>query len=453
MNSPFNRERSLPPIMNLTKAIFLSLSLGVVLASAPTLSAQAPAPAVGSARQDPRARQLLDEAKAKLQSLNSLVVDFEVTMQPTRDFRASSQISLERPNRYRVGLPGQPVKVVCDGKNVNYPDTNPNPMYLENYVAYSRKVRPENFFLGANFLVQFFFDPRGIAFDPTDETWGRPISQFDTNLTAYDKSTKLTLVGKRTLEGKRYSVVEIKYNTSKTDIRQQIYVGEDKLVARVDTWIDSGLMTQRFQNFRENTALPPETWHFEPAKNMPVIETDPVRMGEVAPDFTLPGPDGGEISLKELLKNKKGVFVCVVNGERTTSLCTGADKNLEEMILIQEIKDKYEKQGLSVVCIVGGPSVTPDVKDEMLRNWMPDLTRFNYPIALDLDLERGIQGATYTNFQLNGRNSLLLDSQGRVVYASKSFKNRLNLMAFYQALAQIGFSVSAQDLESSMGRY
>ncbi len=84
-----------------------------------------------------------------------------------------------------------------------------------------------------------------------------------------------------------------------------------------------------------------------------------------------------------------------------------------------------------------------------MLNWMPDVSRFNYPIAIDIDLEKGIQGSAYHNFQLNGRNNLLLDAKGRVVFAAQSFTNKVNQLAFYQALAQIGFSVSAAELESA----
>ena len=118
-------------------------------------------------------------------------------------------------------------------------------------------------------------------------------------------------------------------------------------------------------------------------------------------------------------------------------------------VMRQEMKDKFEKQGLAVVALVGGADITPDLKDEMVKHWLPDLTRFNYPILIDIDIERGVQGSAYPNFNLGGRNNILLDSKGRVVFASRDFVDNLNELALYQALAQIGFSISSADLENA----
>ena len=82
-------------------------------------------------------------------------------------------------------------------------------------------------------------------------------------------------------------------------------------------------------------------------------------------------------------------------------------------------------------------------------NRLPDLRRFNYPVLIDIDLERGIQGSAYQNFRLDGRNNILLDAKGRVVYAAKDFKDRTNLLGLYQALTQIGFKVSPAEMESA----
>lgn len=406
-----------------------------------TVTAETPA------AQDPRARALLDEAKAKLKSVHSLIADFERSRTPTKNFDRNHEIVLERPNRFKVmSVKGAVVEertvlAVSDGRTVTT-------LEEETFIAYEKPLRAENFFLGQNFLVQLFFDSRGIAFDPTDSTWGRPISQFDTNKAAYDKDTKLTYLGSRVLEENKYDVVEIKYNTTRSDIRQQIYIGQDKFVYQVDTSFDGRLNSQKFRNFRVDPVLPSDTWNKEKPEKMPLVASDPVRMGAEAPDFTLPGANGGEVTLKNLLAGKKGLYVCVLDGA-AAKVTGSADTHLAQMRMLQEMKDKFESQGLAIVCIVGGSSITPDLKDEMMLNWMPDISRFNYPIAIDIDLEKGIQGSAYQNFQLNGRNNLLLDAKGRVVFGANNFTNKVNQLAFYQALAQIGFAVSSAELDSA----
>jgi len=409
------------------------------------------APVKTAATQDPQARALLKAAAAKLQGLRSLTADYESNRAPTKNFDRAGRISLERPNRFRVERVGGAVveervlQVLSDGKTV----TNIN---TSDFVAYEKPVHRENFFLGANFLVQFFFDPRGIGFDPSDATWGRAMSVFDANLTAYDKDTRIGYLGERTMEGLRLKVVEIKYNTRANDIRQQVYIGTDNFIYQVDTYFEGiGTYSQKFRNFRANVTLPPETWAKDRIENMPVVAADPVRMGAPAPDFTLPGHDGGEFTLKEMLAGKKGMFICTLNG--ASALVTqDADTHLPQMRILQELKEKYEKQGLLVVAIVGGSKITPDLKEEMLLNWLPDLSRFDYPVLIDIDLERGLQGSAYQNFRINGRNNILLDAKGRMVFAAKDFDEKVNQLALYQALAQIGFTVSAADMESAAAR-
>lgn len=422
----------------------------LVAGAAQGLAAQQSAPAAAAETapaQDARARALLDSAKKKLQSIQSLLVDFQANAAPTSYFDRTAEIALQRPNRFRIESIGGAVveerslQVVSDGQTIS--------SYLggESFVAYEQPLRRENFFLGQNFLVQFFFDPRGIAFDPSDPLWGRSVSLFDKNLSAYDKDTRLQLLGARTLEGRRYQVVEIKYNTQRNDIRQQIYVGDDQLVYQVDTYHDGQVFSQKFRNFRVQPSLPAATWRKQKSEKMPLVAIDPVRLGAPAPEFTLPGTAGGEFTLKQLLEGKRGLFVCTLDGE--VGRGNGPDAHLSQMQKVQAIKNKFEPQGLAVAVIVGGSIITPDLKDEMLLNWLPDLSRFNYPILLDFDLERGIQGSAYPNFNLLGRNSLLLDKEGRVVFAATSFLDSVNELSFYQALAQLGFFVSSADLESA----
>jgi outer membrane lipoprotein-sorting protein/peroxiredoxin len=398
-------------------------------------------------KQDPKARQILDAAKAKLMSLKSLTADYESNRQPTKNFDRQSEIFLERPNRFRVEQVGGAVveervlQALSDGQMVSTFNSG-------DFVAYEKPIRKENFFLGINFLVQFFFDTRDITFDPSDATWGRAMSMFDTNASAYDRDTEIKYLGERNPQGTRFDVIEIKYNTRTNDIRQQIYIGDDKLVYQVDTYFDGMIFSQKYRNFRVNQPIPAKAWSKDKIKNMPLIASDPIRMGADAPDFTLPGHDGGEFTMKQMLSGKKGMYICTFDG--AAALATGnADTHLPQMRMLQEMKDKYEKQGLMVVAIVGGTKITPDLKEEMMLNWMPDVTRFNYPILIDIDLEKGIQGAAYQNFNLNGRNNILLDAKGRVVFAAKNFNEKVNQLALYQALAQIGFTVSAADLESA----
>jgi peroxiredoxin/outer membrane lipoprotein-sorting protein len=408
--------------------------------------------------QNPYARELLDQVKAKLMGCKSILVDFSsgFAARPDAYFDKTGEITMERPNRFKIvrlsGLMNEKtdVQFLCDGQTVSdmrkaHADSN--------FMILDKKVRANSFYLEVNPIVEFFFSPSPVAFDPAGALWDRPLSQFDRNASAYDKDVTLTYLGRRTLEEADYDVVEIKYNTPRMDLRQQVYIGADKLIYEIDTTQQmtgpQRMTAYKYRNYRLNPVLPESVWHKEYPPKVPVIQTDPERIGEEAPDFTLPGYNGGQFTLKELLKGKKGLFVCVIDGSFGRIIPPGADANLPEMKIIQQMKDKFEKQGLGIVCIVGGTSITPDVVKEMKVNWMPDVSRFNYPIVIDVDLERGIQGSAYENFQMADRNSTLLDSQGRVVFVADSFVDAVNNLAFYQALAQLGLQVSAADLENA----
>jgi hypothetical protein len=261
----------------------------------------------------------------------------------------------------------------------------------------------------------------------------------------------LLYLGTRQLERQPYEVVEIRYNTRDTDIRQQVYIGPDKLVYQVDTSFDGQIVSEKFRNFRIDGQLPSDAFKLEKPPKMPFVDTDPVRLGETAPEFTLPDYSGhGELTLKDLLKDKKGLFVCVLDGTEGKKH-NEADYWLPQMRILQHLKDEFESQGLMIVCVVGSPEITPDLVSEMKLNWMPDVSRFNYPIAVDVDIERGIQGSAFENFHLGGRNSLLLDKDGRVVFASYGMEG-LSELALYQAMAQVGFTISQADLERASPR-
>src|SRR5688572_4190057 len=81
----------------------LLLSAGFGLQSA---VAQVPKPGdpVKALRQDPKARAILDAAKAKLNVAKTLIADYEGPpySSSTKDFERSTEIFLERPNRFRV---------------------------------------------------------------------------------------------------------------------------------------------------------------------------------------------------------------------------------------------------------------------------------------------------------------------------------------------------------------
>jgi len=399
---------------------------------------------------DGKAEALLNAAAAKLKRMHSLKVEGFVSPGAGEQvpFRRQYLITLERPNRFRYEDVSKhdrrQVVSLSDGQRVWSLDR-------QNYIAYQQPFHAENFYSGVTPLVQFFFKPV-LGFDPTDPFWGNSVSLFDVNKSAYDKYVTTRYEGEKTVEGMTMQLVRVRYTSRTQQMEQLFYLRDDWIMIIIATPADGRTVTTKYRNYQENPALAPSSFAYAAPKQFPVQQSDPVRLGQPAPDFELPLEKGGTLKLKELLKGKRGLLVTTLDGTRGMG-DQGPDAYLAQMRVMQAVRDKYASQGLEVVALVGGKYVTPDVTTEMMRNWMPDTSRFSYPIAIDVDLERGIQGSAYQNFHLGGRDNVLLDHEGRVVFACTDFDSkRANELALYQALAQIGFSVSAADLDGLIVR-
>src|SRR5687768_5227884 len=51
-----------------------------------------------------QAKALLDRAKNKLRSIKSLTVDFDLNHDPKQYYKRMGEVSMERPNRYRLDV-------------------------------------------------------------------------------------------------------------------------------------------------------------------------------------------------------------------------------------------------------------------------------------------------------------------------------------------------------------
>lgn len=438
--SQVHAEHSNPIFMNLSKLFrcLLFTAPAIALAQTPAL--------------DPEGEKLIQAALDRLSASKSLVVDAQfprhskdaVNNIPDATFRRNHELRLLRPHFIRAeyifgaAVETRSVYRLVDGSNVWEINAN-------DFVTYKQPLRPENFYQQVSPVVQYFFKP-AVDFDPTDPIWGQAVSVFTVGKSSYDRLFSSRYAGEIEHLGDRVKLVERRLTTDTQDVRQLFYLKGDE-IRQIDTRVNGNLYCVKYRNYRFDEQLPESSFVRATSSKLPIQDIDPVRLGEKAPDFELPLNNGGNVKMSELLKDRKGLLVVALNGAAGAA-CTGPDVYLPQMRIMQQVRDKFGAQGLEVMAVVGGTFITPDVKDEMLRNWMPDQTRFSYPIAVDIDLEKGIQGSAYHNFNLNGRNNVLLDAEGRVVFACEDFdSNRTNELALYQALAQIGFSVTPADLE------
>lgn len=121
--------------------------------------------------------------------------------------------------------------------------------------------------------------------------------------------------------------------------------------------------------------------------------------------FTLKSPEGGAVSLGQLLSQKKLVLV--------NFWATWCAYCVEEMPDLVRLQEKYGPKGLQIVAVNAGESA------EQAAGFAKK-AGLNFPVALDEDM------AVATKFNLVGiPTTLLIDSEGKVIGQYSSFTAKL----------------------------
>jgi len=127
-----------------------------------------------------------------------------------------------------------------------------------------------------------------------------------------------------------------------------------------------------------------------------------IAVGKTAPEFKLPGVDGKQYALADLLKKNKAVVVVF-----TCNHCPVAVAYEDRLIALQ--KD-YEKKGIQIVAINSNRSDYPGEGLEKMKERAKD-KKFNFPYVLDEGNKvADAYGALVTP------HIFLVDAKGKVVY-------------------------------------
>jgi peroxiredoxin len=120
----------------------------------------------------------------------------------------------------------------------------------------------------------------------------------------------------------------------------------------------------------------------------------------VAPDFSLPARDGGEVRLSEL----KGQVVMINFWATWCGPCR------QEMPLLQQIHAKYEPLGFTML----GVNVEPD--SAAAQSWLKGM-----PVSFTILFDR--QSAVSSSFGVEAMpSSVLIDREGRVRHVHRGYK-------------------------------
>jgi outer membrane lipoprotein-sorting protein len=137
------------------------------------------------------------------------------------------------------------------------------------------------------------------------------------NADALKALSKIEYVGTEVVEGMQCEIV--KGELDKSEIK--LFIQPDLLIRRTSMKMGEGASSSSMQSTLRNTmvnkAFPASTFVFTPPKGAtemkrpsPVdYDAKLVKVGKPAPNFKLPAPTGGSVSLDDTLKGKKAVLV------------------------------------------------------------------------------------------------------------------------------------------------
>jgi len=255
------------------------------------------------ARADEKADALLKEVETTSKAMKTLTADLSMSQKAkTPDGKEQSMkmvasLKLKKPNLARIEFTqGEFAKTIAsDGKNLF--TLMPGNRYQKTKVD---------------------ADGKNI-----DTLWAAPAAMFFSGrftLMGVESKAATTYVGKQTIEGTEYDVVQVS-GTKPFAYSGKLYIAPDKLATRLD--LEVGVGAQKIQvdavltNIKKNVPLTEAGFAYAPPKDAVVLEVPSLEefnkkllpVGSAAPRFALSALSGGKVELAEVLKGKKAVLV------------------------------------------------------------------------------------------------------------------------------------------------
>ena len=246
-----------------------------------------------AARADEKADALFKEIQAAYTAAQSLTAEIVmVSRSGGNEFKSEGTVKLKRPNLARIEMTGRAARtVVSDGKT------------LWNYTPASNQYQKLN------------ADEQG-----RNIIYATPASHFfNSSRIAPPEQYAKTVLGTETVDGKDYTVLQVQA-TFEGNLKQTIkyYVGSDKLIHRIASEIKRGEEVSTtsetvLKKLKVGVEIPTSEFAYEPPKEAKLYEPpkrpELLAVGTTAPEFDLPTPQGGKLSLADARKGKKAVLI------------------------------------------------------------------------------------------------------------------------------------------------
>ncbi|HEV2473037.1 MAG TPA: redoxin domain-containing protein [Chthonomonadales bacterium] len=251
-----------------------------------------------AARADQKGEAILKSVEARSAAAKTLQAELHITARlepprpklPVMDL-ALGTITLMRPNLARIFLVqrGTPLLVASDGKSVWQYNKTQN-----QYVQRPVDARGHNISLPASPLVSAFLDPQSL----------RPQDQ---------QTSEVRYAGEETVGGIPCKVLTY----GSPDELVKLYIGPQGVATGADIIITGGanksIISSRLTGVKLGFAASPAQFAYQPpagaTKFAPLNAARLVSNGSIAPAFTLKTPQGGSLSLADVVKGNKATIV------------------------------------------------------------------------------------------------------------------------------------------------
>jgi peroxiredoxin/outer membrane lipoprotein-sorting protein len=352
---------------------------------------------------DERADALLAELAAASKSVKTLAADLEMTWQaggqPVK--KNTGTIKLMKPNYALIILTGDyPLQTLAsDGRTVF---TLPDP---------ARYAQAEA-------------DPQGKNID--SPWWGLPFRHFFTQSVnpfgaQADQTAKTRYTGAEALDGEAFETVEV-MGEKPMAYTARLYIGSDRLLRRTVVSFGQGAQgasfTARLTNVRVNQPMSAAEFRFTPPAGAKL--DDPadklLAIGQPAPDFTLPTPDGDTITLSAISKGKRATLI--------NFWYVSCPPCRKEFPFFQKLYERLKQKGFTIVAINRGDSAR-EIKAYFKQEGL------TFPAVMGESNGPGVFGKYAVEVY---PVSYLVDGQGRIVYRAAGVDEQ----GLRQALTKLG---------------
>ena len=360
--------------------------------------------AVLSRAQEPAqifAKQMIQAARDQ----RTIEADITIRWKTSTGMKASSgTIRLMKPNYALIKLNGDyPLRVLASDGATRY-------------------MAPDD-----KSYTQEAIDPQGAKVDTP--WWGFPFRFFFSQIlnpfpSAPNSTEQLDDVTTETISGRPFRVLHAHGSSPMGSYKAEFFFYRtvlERATVQFGDGTKSGVFEASLSRVKVNVPYSAKSFRFVPHADQRTtsMASGMLSIGNSAPDFTLPTPDGKQLELSRFRQGKKATLVNFWYYN-----CAPCRIEFPEF---EKLYEKYREQGLTIVAVNRGDSAKT-------VSGYTQMAGLQFPVVLGGEFERA---AVFKNYKVSEAfpQTYLLDADGRIVYRSAG----MDIEGLKGALQQLGF--------------